>query len=233
MRDRRNQVAFDPDHFARRIARGDSLTVEERFRHAYETNLWAGADSPSGPGASRSQTSDVRAALPPLCKEFGVKTLLDLPCGDCHWMTEVPLPGVSYIGADLLPELIAANENQYQSLNRSFMVLDLTRSVLPSADLILVRDCLVHLSFADASRAIDNVKRSNIRYLLTTTFTSEPVNRDVPTGDWRPLNLVEPPFGFPEPLYILNEGCTEQEGVFADKSLGLWKVADLGKARDG
>jgi hypothetical protein len=28
-------------------------------------------------------------------------------------------------------------------------------------------------------------------------------------------------------MRILNEGCTEGRGVFADKSLGLWRTADL------
>ena len=227
MIDRRRRVSFDPNHFAHRIARGHTLSTEERFRHAYETNLWAGPESPSGPGASHSQTAKIRRALPQLCDLLGVKTLLDLPCGDCHWMAGVSLPGVRYIGADLLPEVISANAAAHRSSNRTFMVLDLTRSALPNADLLLVRDCLVHLSFADARRAVENVKRSNIRYLLATTFTAEPDNRDVPTGDWRPLNLQRAPFGFPEPEQLINEDCTEQDGLFADKALGLWEVASL------
>jgi hypothetical protein len=106
-------------------------------------------------------------------------------------------------------------------------VLDLTSSPLPPADLLLCRDCLVHLSLTDARRALANIRRSDITYLLTTTFPAEPTNVDVVTGDWRPLNLQRPPFGFPEPLELLVEGCTEQQGLFADKSLGLWRVADL------
>jgi hypothetical protein len=50
---------------------------------------------------------------------------------------------------------------------------------------------------------------------------------DLPCGDWRPLNFEQPPFGFPRPIEVLREGCTEQEGLFADKSLALWRVADL------
>ena len=49
------------------------------------------------------------------------------------------------------------------------------------------------------------------------------------TGDWRPLDLERDPFGFPAPLELLNERCTEGGGIFADKSLGLWRTADLAR----
>jgi hypothetical protein len=42
-------------------------------------------------------------------------------------------------------------------------------------------------------------------------------------GDWRPLNLCAPPFNFPPPLRIIHEPYR----AFTDKSLGLWRVADL------
>jgi hypothetical protein len=105
--------------------------------------------------------------------------------------------------------------------------LDLTRSALPPADLLLCRDCLVHLSYSDIVKAISNIKSSKIEYLLTTTFTAEPGYRDVVTGDWRPLNLELPPFSFSRPLELILEQCTEQDGAFADKALGLWRVRDL------
>jgi hypothetical protein len=50
------------------------------------------------------------------------------------------------------------------------------------------------------------------------------------TGDWRPLNLERPPFNFPPPAELLAEGCTEAEGRFLDKCLGLWAIKDLADA---
>jgi hypothetical protein len=63
--------------------------------------------------------------------------------------------------------------------------------------------------------------------LLTTTFPAAADNEDIVTGDWRVLNLECSPFDFPPPMELLNEGCTEAGGRFADKSLGLWRIADL------
>jgi SAM-dependent methyltransferase len=226
MTDRRHAVDFDPEHFAREATKGRVHSAAEAFRHAYRANLWGGDESPSGPGSALEQTAELTRVLPDLCRRLSIRTLLDLPCGDGHWMSGIVLPDVRYIGADLLPEVVAGAAAR--SPEREFLELDLTASPLPPADLLLCRDCMVHLSFADNARALKNLHRSGIPFLLATTFPDEPANRDIVTGDWRPLNLERAPFGFPAPLDLLREGCTEQGGMFADKSLGLWRVADLG-----
>lgn len=224
MNDRRFAVSFDPDFFARRAAEGDLVSPSDAFRHAYAQNLWAGPESPSGPGASLDQTAAIRRQLPPLLHRLGVRTLLDLPCGDCHWMSAIDLSSVHYIGADFLPELIETNLRRHGGPKRDFRVLDLTSSPLPRVDLILCRDCLVHLSFSDINRALGNIRASGSTYLLTTTFPQQATNTDIRTGDWRPLNLAAAPFHWPPPVELLVEECTEADGVFADKSLGLWEL---------
>jgi hypothetical protein len=227
MQNRRYAVPFDPAFFARRVAAGEEVTPLAAFRYAYATNHWAGPDSPSGGGASLDQTAAIRHRLPGLCRRLEVRTLLDLPCGDCSWIAMIDLPDVKYIGADLLPELVDANTRRFARSGREFRVLDLLSSPLPAADLMLCRDCLVHLSFAHIARAIDNLRPSRVTYLLTTTFPEQPVNEDIRTGDWRPLNLEIAPFHWPSPQDILIEECTEASGLFADKSLGLWRVDSL------
>ena len=142
-------------------------------------------------------------------------------------MREVTLPVAQYIGADLLPGLIAEHQARYADDRRRFLVLDITVDALPRADVLLCRDCLVHLSLADVARALANIKRGAIDYLLTTTFPSCDQNEEIVTGDWRLLNLERPPFNFPPPLRLMNEGCTESRGAFGDKSLGLWRVGQL------
>jgi len=96
---------------------------------------------------------------------------------------------------------------------------------LPSADLILCRDCLVHLSYDDIRNALKNICSSNIRYLLTTTFPNRE-NRDIETGQWRPLNLEAHPFFLPKPIAVINENCSESKGAYSDKSLALWDLSE-------
>jgi hypothetical protein len=105
----------------------------------------------------------------------------------------------------------------------------MTRADLPAADLIVCRDGLVHLSFADARAAIENFRRSGSRYLLATTFVQRSENRDVPTGGWRVLNMQAPPFSFPAPLTTIDERCVHSDGIYRDKRLGLWELAALGR----
>jgi hypothetical protein len=227
LRDRRFAVPFDPEHFAKQAAAGCEWSALEVFRYAHDANHWSGSRSVSGPGASLDQTRVIRAALPTLCHRLDVRTLLDLPCGDASWITTMPLPGIAYIGADCVPALIDENIRTRSGAGREFRLLDLLEAPLPDADLMVCRDCLVHLSFADIARAIANVKASRITWLLTTTFPWQLENEDIHTGDWRPLDLQRAPFGWPPPHELINEECTEGDGLFADKSLGLWRVSAL------
>jgi hypothetical protein len=161
-------------------------------------------------------------------KEFEIRSMLDLPCGDFYWMKHVDLQGIDYIGADIVSELITRNK-QFESPHVSFEPLDLLSSRLPKVDMIFCRDCLVHLSFKDVFVALENIVRSGSGLLLTTTFPRHRRNYDIRTGGWRTLNLELAPFGLPKPLRVLEEGCT-QPGGYADKSLGLWRIADLREA---
>ncbi len=227
MTSRRDRVPFDARYYEKLTRTGGSAASVSVFRDIYRRHHWAGSDSPSGAGAAADQVAELRRTLPVLVAELGVGTLLDLPCGDYSWMRGIDLPVRSYIGGDLLPELIDPLAATFGDRDHRFVVLDLTRDALPSADLILCRDCLVHLSYADIRRALGNVVESGIPYLLTTTFPGAEANEDIVTGDWRVLDLERPPFSLPPPVRILNEGCTEGDGSFADKSLGLWRTEDL------
>lgn len=153
-------------------------------------------------------------------------SILDIPCGDFHWMKEVSFPqGITYTGGDILEEVIAEDQARYGSSSRSFQRLDLLQDPLPRADLVLCRDCLVHFSFADIAIATRNLKRSGSTYLLTTHFPAVAVNRDAMTGQWRPLNLQRPPFHFPTPLLVISENLEIEQ--FADKSLALFRLSDI------
>jgi hypothetical protein len=227
MSSRRTLVPFDPYYFERRAREGQTYDVRGAFEHIHRSRLWTGSESVSGEGAGAAQTSRLATELPVLLREIGTRTLLDLPCGDYGWMKDVDLPVERYIGGDIVPALIAENQARHADERHVFLVLDLTRDTLPAADLLLCRDALVHLSFTDIGAAVANVRHSGIPFLLATTFPDHPENEDILTGDWRLLNLQRAPFRWPAPLRLLNEGCTEGGGRFADKSLGLWAVADL------
>ncbi|MGO1056508.1 class I SAM-dependent methyltransferase [Crossiella sp. CA198] len=207
----------------------DGLSTQEVFAHIFRSNMWGCADSVSGDGSALTETAVLRAELPKVLRRFGVRSLLDIPCGDFGWLATCELGLETYLGADIVEELIAANLAKYfrHGGNRRFYTLDLTRDPLPRTDAVLCRDCLVHLSFAQIWDALDNLRRSGSRYLLATTFLELEHNTDIATGDWRPLNLQRPPFNLPDPVAVLVENCAEEGGAFADKALGLWEIESL------
>jgi hypothetical protein len=155
--------------------------------------------------------------------------MLDLPCGDFHWMAQVSLPVRQYIGADIVEPLIAKNQAAFGRLGgasgetaREFRVIDLSKDPLPRVDLLFCRDCLMHLSEELIVPCLDNICRAEITWLLTTTYEGTQ-NRAIRTGDWFPINLTADPYTFPAPLRKLDDWIPP----FDRRHLALWKIADL------
>jgi len=203
-------------------------STQQIFSRMYERNSWANPESVSGDGSDLTQTRIVRTELVKLVRSLGIRTMLDAPSGDYYWMHTVELKLRRYVGADIVPDMIRANQERYGSQSVSFETLDVTRDPLPEVDLVLCRDCLVHLPLQPALDALRNFKRSGSKYLLTTTYPGRPkTNKQlIITGNWRPLDLTLPPFSLPAPIRLINEGCTEADD-FKEKSLGLWELAQV------
>ncbi len=201
-------------------------TRREKFTEVYQKNTWRGRESLSGTGSDLRQTIGVRAALPQLLRDLKAKSLIDAPCGDFHWMKEITAD-IDYTGVDIVQELVDRLNTHYAEPGRRFECHDLVTDILPRADVILCRDCLVHLPLHEVAIVLRNFVKSGSTWLLTTTFPETPANADVRWSGWRPLNLQAEPFSLPAPEQLINEGCTEDGGKYADKSLGLWRLADL------
>lgn len=222
-----NDLPFDTTHFEKQKQQGKLFSIKETFEQIHQTNHWSGAQSVSGQGSEPNQTAFISSQLPLLLDRFHIQTMIDAPCGDFNWMEKIPLPLMDYIGIDIVPEVVEKNQHRYSMAGRRFICSDITAHPFPAADLLFCRDCLVHLSFNAIGHFFKNLLNSKIQYLMITTFPDRSENRDITTGDWRPLNFEAPPFHFPTPIAIINEGCTEANGKFADKSLAIWLVDTL------
>lgn len=210
--------------FRQRADELSGLPLERVFKEIQASNLWGAEESVSGLGSELGATATLRAELPLLLRDLGADVLLDIPCGDFRWLSQTPLPVSRYIGGDIVEALVERNRELYGG---EFLCLNLCSSDLPRADVVFCRDCLVHLSFANIRRAIENLKRSGSTWLLTTTFLECHENVDIADGDWRMLNLELAPFHWKPPDHVLVERCTESGGGYSDKALGLWRIADL------
>jgi hypothetical protein len=140
-------------------------------------------------------------------------------------MQHVDLGDFQYVGGDIVEEIIQANQDLFGSANVRFQKIDIISGPIPKADLILCRDCLVHLSNTDALCALESFRRSGAKWLLTTTFTGRTENPDLLIGHiWRPLNLELEPFLLGKSEMAISEGCTEGNNEYTDKSLALWRL---------
>lgn len=204
------------------------VDLKERFSQIYFKNIFRGKVSRSGSGSDMVQTAEIRRVLPKLIQEYGIRSFMDAPCGDLHWMKDTELNVEHYIGVDIVEPLIEKNRKEFGKEGTSFLCMDLATDELPQADIIFCRDCLVHLTYDEIRKVIANFKRSKSTYLLTTTFTDRMVNVDLVLKNiWRPLNLEMAPFNFPKPLKLINEKCSEDNNQYTDKSLGLWRLDEL------
>jgi hypothetical protein len=204
------------------MVRGLKGTPSEVFSEIHRRNIWGYQETVSGAGSTLQYTEGLRQSLPGLLADLGVRTMLDLPCGDLHWISRIELPIERYIGCDIVPDLIELNRGKYGREDREFRTVDLCNDPLPDADLLLCRDCLIHLSEEMNLLALANILRSNIKYLLTTTYP-DGKNRSIRNGDWFTLNLTAPPYNFPPPLRTLDDWVPP----YTERQIGLWDVATL------
>eukprot|EP00937_MAST-01D_sp_MAST-1D-sp2_P003163 g3163.t1 len=236
---------------------GESKEFRSRFFDGvYRFSVWAGglkaqqqSEVPgSGPGSTLASTRSIRAALPEIVRAFGVRALLDVPCGDMSWMPLVNLSGVRYVGADISPRVVERNQRRLaqelelargsrlgpppppspqpqpallgmRARSVDFRVLDLVEDTLPrGVDVLFMRHLMFHLTPAHNLRVLRAVQASAARYLLASTYLRTDVNRE-------PFVLVEGHhINLLRPPYCLRDPLRLYAEDHHDMYMGLWDL---------
>lgn len=199
-------------------------TLRDRFNIIYQTGVWqhGNAEVPeSGHGSTFSGTEDLRKELPGLLNDLGIKTLLDVGCGDFSWMRHVSLDQ-QYVGVDLVEAVVERNSELYADSRRSFLVADAAIDELPSADAVICREVLFHLSFADIRKVLKNIVSKDRQYLILTTDRGTSFNSEIASGDYRLINLEVGPFRLPSPLHEIRDSASD-----CGRVIGVWRGADV------
>jgi len=191
----------------------------EIFSNIWTNNSWGNPDTRSGHGSAMNNTVELRTRLPEIFKSLEIRILADAGCGDLNWMKELTGQLRLYFGYDIVPELVSDLRSRYgDRVNCFFSSSDIVMSNLPECDAILCRDCLTHLPLDAALMAIKRFRQSGAHFLLATT-QSVGHNVWVNSGWWYAMDLTAPPFNFPVPQRVINEG--------GRKLLGVWDMAEL------
>ncbi|CEM11478.1 unnamed protein product [Vitrella brassicaformis CCMP3155] len=199
---------------------GEPATITEeisglggKFGTIYETGHWgknAEGEGTSGGGSLPEQTVGYRAFLIQFIKDHQITSVVDAACGDWLFSRLIPWADlhVDYTGIDVVKDVVRKNQQRYGSDSIRFHVGSLTEP-LPSADLLIAKDVLQHLS----NRLVHKFIRTNLfpervrggqapgyKYALITddhctSHTSEcHENADIENGHWRPFSLQSEPF---------------------------------------
>jgi len=190
-------------------------TLVERFTEIDRRKLWCSPstnkESRSGEGSTRAFTRPYVDALSSFLDQFkskyhGRMVFLDAPCGDFNWIQPIAMrDDVYYVGADIVPSIVAENSRKYKSRSVRFIELDITADSFPDATFWHCRDCLIHLSFANIRRSFERFAESKIEYAMITCvyLADDEENYDIVDGGFRYVDFRKPPFILPHPVHII------------------------------
>ena len=235
------------------VARAHPRYDESKYRIYYEAPNATSTNhstndakhSQSGPGSDLNSTTGVRAVLPRLMTLLGVRTVIDVPCGDFSYMDKVladPLapPELDYVGMDIVESLVHSLQQRYGTViggrpdspsarSVTFMRFDLSTQRLWPVDLLIVRDVLFHFSSSRADDVLrNNINRSGAKYLLSTYYPLGSNARSALSfrsgfgfrSFWK-INLEDAPFNLPPPLVAIGrDGRASERG----RVMGLWRL---------
>ncbi|MDP1612368.1 MAG: class I SAM-dependent methyltransferase [Sulfuritalea sp.] len=183
----------------------ERLRTQDVFARIYSENLWGGSPGTfcSGSGSEPEMVNPYCDMVKQFVVERGVRTILDIGCGDFRVGRYLQVAGVSYVGIDIVPALIERNRKLFGSESIRFLCLDAIEEPLPQADLVLVRQVFQHLSNRQISQILEKLR--GYQYIMVTEHFPAPgaaivPNLDKPHGgdtripDGSAICLDKPPF---------------------------------------
>lgn len=169
---------------------------EALFREIYDVDGWLGG---SGLGSVPDATVAYRDVVQRVLDARDVRTVVDAGCGDWQISRLLDWSRVSYLGVDVVPELVQRNAESFGRPNVRFQAMDMSKAPLPEADLLVCKDVLQHWSNEWVSAFLARAA-GRYRYMLVTNDVlstdceAELLNTDTHVGLWRLLDVAQPPF---------------------------------------
>src|SRR5438874_2181300 len=117
--------------------------MNNRFEEIYAQNEWVHG---SGEGSLEVHVKGYVAVLERLLINLKIRSVVDMGCGDWQFSRNVNWGLRRYQGFDVVPSIIFNNRYAYGSDNIEFQLYSGNPLELPSADLLIVKDVLQHLS---------------------------------------------------------------------------------------
>lgn len=170
--------------------------AQDIFARIYNLDAWTLG---SGPGSLPVANRPLTHLFESFIRDNSVKSIVDFGCGDWQYISNVDLNGADYVGFDVVDTVLLRNRQLYSRHNVRFEHSPSDLEQLPPADLLLIKDVLVHLPNAFVSRLMTCAMRK-YKFILTVNNRTSNVseyNVDIQPGGFRPIDLARPPFSIP------------------------------------
>ena len=170
-------------------------SMKDVFEYVYWKEFWGKG---SGEGSTIANTRPYVDFLHRFLKRMDIKSVVDLGCGDWQFSETIAWGDIRYRGYDVAVKLVAANQQRHGRPNISFHTIEDDFSVLPEADLLIVKDVMQHWPHKAIHRFRPMLER--YRHVLITNCVAprgKTDNVDILLGEFRPLDLRRPPFAWP------------------------------------
>lgn len=192
------------------VNKNNSTSLTVKFENIYQKKEWGhdqGWRFYSGSGShDGSIVNPFVAAMTEYFGDIGKNmSAIDIGCGDFNVGKSIFGLFKHYTAIDIVPSLIRHNQDSYSDLNVEFLCLDATQDALPSADVVIVRQVLQHLSNDQASLILNNIS-GKFKYVVVVEHVpvgcSWKKNIDHPSGSKIRLeinsgiDIAESPFNF-------------------------------------
>lgn len=166
--------------------------MENKFDDIYATNAWGCG---SGEGSLPIHTKGYVSFLEDFVLRQKIESIVDVGCGDWQFSKNIHWGDIRYDGFDVASSVIAANQQFYSTDKVRFHLYSGDPNELPSADLLVAKDVLQHLSNEFIHSFLPHLSRFKFALLTNCVNPRVPtINQDIEAGDFRYLDLRLPPF---------------------------------------
>lgn len=222
-----------------------------RAARAFYEQEAAKPETCSGYGSTLAKSRGARTLLRLVLQGYPIRSIVDVPCGDCNWIahvlgegtgdrgqgTEDRGQGTENAASSLFPVTCSLSPLRYVGYdillelieaNRrafpqwSFEVADAVILIPPRVDLIICRDLLQHLRLVEALMVLDNFRASGSTWLLATTHAVDR-NEELRSS---PSGWAWRPLNLSlHPFNLAAPTISVREEEHFEKRLALWSVS--------
>lgn len=175
---------------------------EERFETIYREKLWGVNEDNEGYSGGGSEIKNVLPFyqyLIQFIKDYRIRSVVDLGCGDWTFSKWIDWTGIDYIGYDVVASVVEKNREKYGSDHIRFVHANFLTQDIPDADLMLCKHVLQHMPNCDVFSFLKLLSQFKHSLILNAMPVGQinidyPVQERFPFWEDRGIDITLPPF---------------------------------------